>query len=164
VLGKHQLNPKEDAVLKIIYDTDGRPGPFQKRIYLLTNSLVQPNLDITLKGEVLPTPAALIKMEQRKINIGFIQKDTQKEVGLKMSNDGNQVLEITKVYSATGKSVVDRKGETKINILPKESTVIEIVFQTNTIGPFVEVFFIDSNARNALDGQYAVMVIGETRP
>jgi hypothetical protein len=164
VLGKHQLNPKEDAVLKIIYDTEGRPGPFQKRIYLLTNSLVQPNLDITLKGEVLPAPAALIRMEPRKINIGFIQKDTQKEVGLKMSNDGNQTLEITKVYSATGKSFVDRKEGARINILPKKSTEIEIVFQTNTIGPFVEVFFIDSNARNALDGQYPVMVIGETRP
>ena len=97
MLGKHRLNPKEDAVLKIIYDTDGRPGPFEKRIYLLTDSLVQPKLDITLKGEVLPAPSALIRVEPRKINIGLVQKGTQNEIGLKVSNEGNQSLEIRKI-------------------------------------------------------------------
>jgi uncharacterized membrane protein len=164
VLGKHLLGPKEDTVLKMVYDTDGRPGPYEKRVYLMTNSLVQPKLDITLKGEVLPAPAALIRVEPRKINIGFLQKGSQKNIDFKISNEGNQSLEITEVYSATGKSLIIQKGEVKRGIPPKESTEIEIAFQTNTIGPFVEVFFIDSNARNALNGQYAVMVIGDTRP
>jgi uncharacterized membrane protein len=164
VLGKHRLGPKEDAVLKIVYDTDGRPGPYEKRIYLLTNSLVQPKLDITLKGEVLPAPAALIRVEPRKINVGFLQKGSQKDIEFKVSNEGNQPLEITEIHSATGKGLVVRKGEAKKGIPPKESTEIEITFQSNKIGPFVEVLLIDSNARNALNGQYAVMVIGDTRP
>jgi uncharacterized membrane protein len=164
VLGKHRLGPKEDAVLKIVYDTDGRPGPYEKRIYLLTNSLVQPKLDITLKGEVLPAPAALIRVEPRKINVGFLQKGSQKDIEFKVSNEGNQPLEITEIHSATGKGLVVRKGEAKKGIPPKESTEVEITFQSNTIGPFVEVLLIDSNARNALNGQYAVMVIGDTRP
>ena len=164
MLGKHRLNPKEDAVLKIIYDTDGRPGPYEKRIYLITNSIVQPKLEITLKGEVLPAPAARIKVEPRKINIGFLRKGSQNKIDLRVSNEGNQSLEITKVYSATGKSLVIRKSEAKKCIPPKESTELEITFQTTAIGPFVEVFLIDSNARNALNGQYAVMVIGETGP
>jgi uncharacterized membrane protein len=164
VLGKHRLSPKEDAVLKIIYDTDGRPGPYEKRIYLITDSLVQPKLEITLKGEVLPAPAARIRVEPRKINIGFVQKSSQKNIDFKVSNEGNQSLEITKIYSATGKSLVVRKGEARKRIPPKESTELEIAFQTTANGPFVEVFLIDSNARNALNGQYAVMVIGETGP
>ena len=164
MLGKHRLNPKEDAVLKIIYDTDGRPGPFEKRIYLLTNSLVQPKLDITLKGEVLPAPSALIRVEPRKINIGLVQKGTQNEIGLKVSNEGNQSLEIRKIYSATDRSVVTAEEELRKRIPPKESTELEITFQATTVGSFVEVLIIDSNARNALNGQYTVMVIGETGP
>jgi uncharacterized membrane protein len=164
VLGKHQLNPKEDAVLKMIYHTEGRPGPYEKRIYLITDSLVQPNLEITLKGEVLPAPAAQIKIEPRKLNIGSLQKGSQKEINFKVSNQGNEPLEITKIYSATGKTLVIRKEEARTRIPRNESTELEITFQTTTIGPFVEVLLIDSNARNALKGQYAVMVIGETGP
>ena len=164
MLGKHQLNPKEDAVLKIIYDTDGRPGPYEKRIYLITNSLVQPNLEITLKGDVLPAPAAQIRVEPRKINIGSLQKGSQKEINFKVTNEGNQSLEITRIYSATGKSLIIPKEEAKTRIRPNESIKLGITFQPTTIGPFVEVLLIDSNARNALNGQYAVMVIGETGP
>jgi hypothetical protein len=164
VLGKHQLNPKEDTVLKMIYHTDGRPGPYEKRIYLMTNSLVQPNLEIALKGEVLPAPAAQIRVKPRKINIGSLQKDSQKEIDFKVSNEGNESLEITKIYSATGKTLVIPKEEARARIPPKETIKLGIAFQTTTIGPFVEVLLIDSNARNALKGQYAVMVIGETGP
>ena len=164
MLGKHRLSPKEDAVLKIIYDTDGRPGPFEKRIYLITDSLVQPKLDITLKGEVLPAPAALIRVEPRKIDIGYLQRGSEKKIAFKVSNEGNQSLEIKKVYSATGKSLFILKGEPRKNIPPKEFTELEITFQPTTTGPFAEVLLIDSNARNALNGQYAVMVIGETGP
>jgi hypothetical protein len=164
VLGKHRLSPKEDSVLKIIYDTDGRPGPFEKRIYLLTNSLVQPKLDITLKGVVLPAPAALIRVEPRKINIGFLQKGSQKKIDLKISNEGNQSLEVTNVYSAAGRDLIIRNGDPLKRIPPKESIGLEISFQTIASGSFVEVLLIDSNARNALNGQYAVMVIGETGP
>ena len=113
MLGKHRLSPKEDAVLKIIYDTDGRPGPFEKRIYLITDSLVQPKLDITLKGEVLPAPAALIRVEPKKINIGFLQKGLQKRIDFKVSNEGNQSLEITKIYSAIDKGLVFQKKKAR---------------------------------------------------
>jgi len=164
VLGKHRLNPKEDAVLKIIYDTDGRPGPYEKRIYLLTDSLVQPKLEITLKGEVLPAPTARIRVEPRKINVGSLRKGSRNKIDFKVSNEGNQSLEITKFYSATGKSLVVQEGEIYKHIPPKESAKLEIILQINTIGPFVEVLLIDSNARNALNGQYAVMVLGDTSP
>ena len=164
MLGKHQLEPKEDTVLKIIYNTDGRPGPYEKRVYLITDSLVQPKLEFTLKGEVLPAPAARIKVEPRKVTIGSLQKGSQKTIGFRVSNEGDRPLEITKIYSATGRSVVIRKREEKKRIPPKEFTELEITFQPATVGPFVEVFLIDSNARNALSGQYAVMVIGETEP
>lgn len=164
MLGKHRLDPKEDAVLKIIYDTDGRPGPYEKRIYLITNSLVQPRLDITLKGEVLPAPAARIKVEPRKINVGSLRRGSQNRIDLKVTNEGNQSLEITKIYSATDRSIVTAKGELRKRIPPKESTELEITFQATTVGSFVEVLIIDSDARNALNGQYTVMVIGEAGP
>ena len=161
MLGKHRLNPKEDTVLKIIYDTEGRPGPFEKRIYLITNSLVQPKLDITLKGEVLPAPAARIRVEPRKIHLVSLQKDSQNQINFKISNEGNQSLEISKIYSATGKCLVVREVG-NIDIPSKDSKELEIILQTNTTGSFVEVLLIDSNAINALNGQYAVMVIGDT--
>ena len=130
----------------------------------MTDSLVQPKLEITLEGEVLPASAAQIRVEPRKINIGSLQKGSEKEINFKVSNEGNQSLEITRFYSATGKSLVIRKKEARTRIPPEESMKLGITFQTTTIGPFVEVLLIDSNARNALKGQYAVMVIGETGP
>ena len=119
---------------------------------------------IRLVGYVDPIPMGVIRVEPRKINIGSFQKGSKKEKNFKVRNIGNQSLEITKVYSATGKTLIIPKEEAKTRIPPKESMKLEITFQTTTMGPFVEVLLIDSNARNALKGQYAVMVIGQTGP
>ena len=164
MLGKHQLDPEEDTSLKIVYQTDGRPGPYEKRVYLITNSTVQPRLVVTLKGEVLPASAARMKVEPRKIRIGSLPKGSQKDITFRVSNEGNQPLKITNIHSATGKSLVFPKKEMKVLIPPEASMNFEITFQTTIAAPFTEVLFIDSNARNALGGQYAVMVICETGP
>jgi hypothetical protein len=103
-------------------------------------------------------------VEPRKIHTGPLRKGSQNKIEFKVSNEGNQSLEITKIYSATGKSLVVREGEINKHILPNQSTKLEIILQINTVGPFVEVLLIDSNARNALNGQYAVMITGETGP
>jgi hypothetical protein len=163
VLGKRQIKPEEEVILKAVYQTQGRPGPYEKLIYLLTNSTVQPQVIIIIKGEVRPVPAAHINVVPRKINLGYVKKDSVKKINLKISNNGDQNLKITRIWGNAIKTI-DGKNRGAMNVNPKESIIIETAFQTTLVGPFVEVFFIGSNARNALNGQYAVMVIGEGTP
>ncbi|MFC1534741.1 hypothetical protein ACFL7M_15415 [Thermodesulfobacteriota bacterium] len=164
MLGKRRLKPQEDAVLKIVYHTRGRPGPYEKRIYLFTNSSVQQKLAITLKGEVKPAPAARIKIQPRKINLGPVQKASMKKLNLRISNEGDRSLQISRIRGTMIKTVFDSNPDARIVLDPKESRILEIVFQGALAGPFVEVVFIDSNARNTLKGQYAVMLQGEVMP
>ncbi|WP_026976650.1 DUF1573 domain-containing protein [Flavobacterium tegetincola] len=54
---KAPIAPGATAVIGVKYDTN-RPGPFTKTITLTSNSTTTPSKLLTIKGNVLPQPAA----------------------------------------------------------------------------------------------------------
>lgn len=54
---REPIAPGAQAVIGVKYDTN-RPGPFTKTITLTSNSATTPSKVLTIKGNVLPAPAA----------------------------------------------------------------------------------------------------------
>ena len=162
MLGKHLLKPQEETLLRIIYQTKDRPGPYEKRIYLSTDIPDQDDIVITIKGVVLEAPVAKIRVEPKKIKLGIIKKGSITNFNLRIGNEGRESLVITQIQNVEAtENYFDSRKEGKLVIGPKESTVFKVPFLMDTVGPFVKVIFIESNARNAPHGRYAIMVIGE---
>lgn len=161
VLGKHRLKQNEEAVLKIIYSTENRPGDFKKRIYLMTDIPDSPPLVITVTGTVHEASIAKIEVEPRKINVGSIERGAIELLSVTISNPGSKPLEINKISGTTsGESYFDRRTAGDLIIPPETFKKFEMPFSTDTDGAFVEVIFIESNARR---DRYAIMVMGEVK-
>jgi hypothetical protein len=162
VLGQRLLKPQEETVLKIIYHTINRPGPFTKRVMVTTNISGQKDIEITLKGTVNEAPAAKIRVEPRKHRLGFIKQGAVRNLIYTIKNEGRKPLVVTRIFAKEDTAVYfDGKKEGNLVIEPKESRVFEIGFKPVGAGPFTQVIFFDSNATNARHGRYAIMLIGE---
>ena len=66
MLGKHTLAPNEKAEIKVSYDTEKRPGPFQKYITLTTDIPGYEEIDIfVLVGLAGAPPMSQARMPPR---------------------------------------------------------------------------------------------------
>ena len=152
MLGKHILNPNEKTELKVSYDTDGRPGPFEKRVTLTTNIPGYEKIDIfMLKGEVLEAPGAKIEVTPRRIVLAGTERNTGKGQTFTVANQGSLPLVITEIVSRDGKTVYyDGAKEGNITIEPAQTKTIELQLPGNS-GEKEEREFIliHSNAKNA---------------
>ncbi len=52
-LDKRRFAPKEKAVMTAEYRTTASPGPMKKYIYIITNDPNKPNIQLTIKGQVV---------------------------------------------------------------------------------------------------------------
>jgi hypothetical protein len=160
VLGKHTLSPDESTTLKVIYNTEGSPGPFQKRIYMKTNLPGRGVVTATISGTVKAAPAPKIEVTPRKIAMGEVQKDSLFQQRFQIVNSGQVPLNVKRIYSPRTDVVLTTALSDGLTIQPGQTTSIELSFRPNRSGSVTEVFFFDTNARNARNGQYAVMLIG----
>ncbi|MBN1848328.1 MAG: DUF1573 domain-containing protein [Deltaproteobacteria bacterium] len=156
------MKSEEETILKIIYQTLNRPGPFEKRVFLFTNIPDQKEITITIKGMVREAPVPKIRVEPRKLRLGLINTNSVSNLSCRITNEGREPLTITKIHMIEGDTVYfDGKKQGNLVIKPKESTSIKIDFTPMTEGPFTRVIFFETNAKNARNGRYAIMVIGE---
>jgi hypothetical protein len=57
MLGKHTLNPDEKTDLKVVFETEGRPGPFEKTVTFSTNITGLETVEVFhMKGMVREAP------------------------------------------------------------------------------------------------------------
>lgn len=161
MLGKHALKPQEETVLRIIYKTTNRPGLFRKRVLVTTNVPEQKYIMITIKGIVDEAPAAKIKVEPRKLQLGTLKTISVLNLIYRITNEGREPLVITKIHKTENTTIYfDGDKEGNLIVGAGESRVFELEFKPLQQGPFVQVIFVDSNARNARHGRYAIMLIG----
>lgn len=156
------MRPRDETVLRIIYKTINRPGPFRKRVLVTTNVPGQEHIMITLKGTVDEAPAAKIKVEPRKLHLGAIKAGSVSNLIYRITNEGRESLVITKIGTIEDATVYfNGEKEGKLIIGPSESNYFELEFKAEDVGHFTKVVFIHSNARNARHGRYAIMLIGD---
>lgn len=159
MLGQHALKPGGETTLKVIYNTAGSPGPFTKRIYMKTNLTGRNIVTAAIKGVVKAAAAAKIRVEPRKIYPENVRAGENFSQPLQVTNLGQIPLTIKKIYNPRNGAVALVNQPTSMTVMPAQTLTIELKFQIRGSGPFVEVFFFDTNAQNAREGQYAVMLI-----
>ena len=161
MLGKHTLKSQEKTELTVSYITKGRPGPFQKKIWIFTEIEGSERVELTVTGTVAESAGAKIEASPRKIEFGQLGIDTPRNQVISMTNTGTQPLVIRKVSSRAGNRIYyDGAEKGEIVVAPGESKPLEIEIRFAGKGPFREIIVIESNAVNTTQGGYFVMVTG----
>ena len=161
MLGKHSLKPGEQAELKVSYDTEGRPGVFEKKVILTTNISGEEPLEVlTIKGTVNEAPSAKIAATPRRIALSGNDRRDGRKQAVAIENEGSVPLVITGIRSRDGRNVYfDGTAEGAITIKPAETKTVEIQLIGNTgAASEREYIQIECNARNAGDSGYFIIV------
>ena len=152
MLGKHTLNAGEKTELKVTYLTQGRPGPFDKKIIFTTNIPGEEKIEIfKMEGDVKEAPGAKIVVAPRRVAIEGADINTGKKQVFSVKNEGSLPLIITSMRSKDGKNVYyDGARAGNITIEPGKSQDVELQLKGKAeVGTDRELILIDSNAINA---------------
>jgi hypothetical protein len=161
MLGKHTLNPGEKAELKAVFDTAGRPGVFRKTVTLSTSAAGQEDFEaFVMTGTVKEAPSAKIQVDPRRVVLEKAESGTVRAQTFSVKNTGTIPLVITKIYSQKSNMIYfDGTKEGNMVIDPEQIKKIELQLKmgSNEKDP-EEMIIIVCNARNALKGNYMIMI------
>ena len=161
MLGKHTLAPNEKTEIKVSYDTETRPGPFEKHVSLTTNIPGHEEIDIfVFKGDVEEAPGAKIAVVPRRVVLAGAERGSGKKQAFSITNEGSLPLVITDIRSDDGKTVYfDGSKAGNITIEPDQTKTHEIplpgIEGNKEKGEYI---LIRSNARNAENSGLHIMI------
>lgn len=146
--------PGKTGIVKAIYNSAGRPGPFSKSLTIVSNA-GNPKI-IHIKGTVVKKEDKVYSEEQKRNSAKLVLEKSTFSVGklevgqkgtarIKVSNKGVDPLEIDNVTSPCGcTSFIMDKGSVKSN----ESGTLEISISPKQKGAFREEVSISSSDIN----------------
>jgi|GEM_PF-581830 len=161
MLGKHTLAPNEKTEIKVSYDTEMRPGPFEKHVSLTTNIPGHEEINIfVFRGDVEEAPGAKIVVVPRRVVLEGAERNTGKKQAFSITNKGSLPLVITDIRSDDGKTVYfDGSKAGNITIEPDQTKTREVqlpgIDGDQEKGEYI---LIRSNARNAGDSGLHIMI------
>lgn len=158
MLGKHALKPGEKTELKVSYETEGRPGPFEKKVTLTTKIPGRETIEIfTVKGKVLEAPGAKISVEPRRVTLKGEERAAGKVQRFVVKNEGSLPLVVKGIRSKDGKTAYYDGGD--FTVEPGQSREIEIKLLGKPGDKEEREFLlVDSNARNAGESGLFLMI------
>ena len=152
MLGKHALAAGEKTELQVTYLTQGRPGPFDKKVIFSTNIPGEEKIEIfKLNGDVREAPGAKIAVAPRRVAIEGDELNTGKRQFFLVKNEGSLPLVIKNMRSKDGKNVYyDGEKDGGITIEPGKERNIELQLKGRPgVNANNELILVDSNAVNA---------------
>jgi len=161
MLGKHTLNPGEKTQLKVVFETAGRPGVFRKTVTLSTDIPGQEDFEaFVMTGTVKEAPSAKIQVDPRKVMLERGEPGTIRTQTFFVKNNGTIPLVITKIYSQKSNMIYfDGTKEGNMVIDPDQIKKINLQLKMGSSEKDPEgMIVIVCNARNALKGNYMIMI------
>jgi len=161
MLGKHTLAPKEKTEIKVSYDTEMRPGPFEKHVSLTTNIPGHEEIDIfVFTGNVEEAPGSKIVVVPRRVVLEGTERSTGKKQAFSITNEGSLPLVITDIRSDDGKTVYFNGSKAgNITIEPGQTKTRELqlpgIDGDKEKGEYI---LIRSNARNVDDSGLHILI------
>ncbi len=136
-------------------------------LYVLTraNSTAQANLPgrnivaVAIKGVVKAAATARIRVEPRKVYLENIQEGEIFSRRFQVTNTGQLPLVIKKIYFPRDNGVKLVNQPPGLTVVPEQAVPLELTFRLQSKKPITEIFCFDTNAQNAREGQYSVMLI-----
>jgi len=161
VLGKHTLAGGEKTELLVTYLTQGRPGPFDKKVIFSTNIPGEEKIEIfSLSGDVREAPGAKIAVTPRRVMIEGDELNTGKRQVFSVKNEGSLPLVITNMRSKDGKNVYYagiKDGD--ITVDPGKDLDFELQLKGKSdVASGSELILIESNAINAGESGLFLMI------
>ena len=162
MLGKHTLAPNEKTEIKVIYDTETLPGPFQKHVTLTTNIPGHEEIDIfVFRGNVEEAPGAKISVAPRRVVLEGTERSTGMKQAFSITNEGSLPLVITDILSDDGKTAYFNGSKAgNITIEPDKTKIQELQLPgINGDEEKGEYIIIRSNARNVNDSGLHILIL-----
>ena len=161
MLGKHAINPGEKAEMKVVFKTEGAPGPFHKIIVMTTNVAGQEEVRLSMTGTVREALGAKMQVNPRKADFGTVKVGMAAKLQYTVTNTGALPLVIKKIYSQGNNQVYFDGSSKEMVIEPGKTEVITLEITPQKSGPFSDRLVMLSNAKNTSKGRYIVMAIGQ---
>ena len=161
VLEKRTLAAGEKTELQVTYQTQGRPGPFDKNVTFSTNIPGEEKIEIfSFNGDVREAPGAKIAVAPRRVMIEGDNLNTGKKQAFSVKNEGSLPLVITGMRSKDGKNVYyDGAKEGRITVEPGKERNVELQLKGKSdVGAGSELILIESNAINAGESGLFLMI------
>ena len=161
MLGKHTLAAGEKTELQVTYLTQGRPGPFDKKVIFSTNIPGEEKIEIfKLNGDVREAPGAKIAVTPRRVVIEGDELNVGKKQVFSVKNEGSLPLVIKNMRSKDGKNVYyDETKDGDITIEPGKERNVELQLKgRKDVDSNRELILVDSNAINAGDSGLFLMI------
>jgi len=161
VLGKHTLAAGEKTELEVTYLTQGRPGPFDKKVIFSTSIPGEEKIEIFgLSGDVREAPGAKIAVVPRRVTLEGDELNTGKKQIFSVKNEGSLPLVITNMRSKDGKNVYHAGiNDGDITVDPGKDLDFELQLKGKSdVGSNSELILIESNAINAGESGLFLMI------
>jgi hypothetical protein len=153
---KEPIAPGKKGIVKASYNSQGRPGPFNKSITVTSNA-VEPTKVLSFKGNVLkkdqmPTVSeaqkensAKLVFDRSTVQLGKLESGQSATARYPFTNKGKAPLEFNDVragsYSITWRTA-------KPSYLPSEQGVLEVTYTAQGNGPKDEELTVTSSDYN----------------
>jgi hypothetical protein len=151
---KEPIMPGATARIKASYNSQGRPGVFNKSITVTSNTS-EPTKVLYIKGIVeKKDPNAVVYTEAQKkaspkatfekltYNFGKLERGQKVSYKFKVTNTGMSDLKITGVQTGCG---CVSYTVSKESIKPKETAIVELIYTPKSLGEIMDVVSIVSN-------------------
>ncbi len=136
----------DSVAIEISYDPKGKPGPFEKVIFVYNTGLPY-NVMLTINGEVNPRKKTVLDkypMDYGNLhltgsyhNFGFIYEDQIDTLRIGMYNSGDSVIHLQGI---TGRPPFIYTSTPDLIIQPKQETYIELVYDARQAKDYGDMF------------------------
>ena len=145
--------PGEKGFVKVVYDSNNRPGSFHKKIMVYSFDLEKP-IELMVKGEVLPTPGKFyakmtvgdLQFDKNRVTVGRIKENEVRTVTINTYNKGNAPIKI----AVTSKPKYVTIKFDKNVLQPKEKGKMAVVYiseRCNKYGNINDVITFEINGK-----------------
>lgn len=163
-LSKNSLEPGESTEIFITYNTYKYPGKFDKTVTIFTGPDGKEETVIHILGNVDPVPMGVIAMDPRKTVVGVLDANKENSVQIKIKNEGDAPLKISRIYSSKfKKEYYNAENSGEIEIGAGDIHKMDLVVTPPAAGRFLDVVMIYSDARNDIGKGYKGLLSGTAK-
>lgn len=150
---KDPVLPGQKGKITAVYNSQGRPGVFNKSITVTSNA-VKPSLVVSIKGQVLResevkkyteeeiAQSPVLKPKKSEINLGKVEKGQAVPFSIEVNNDGKSGLTLSGFKSSCNCFTLDK---TELVVAPGKKGTFKGIYNPKTVGETAEKVSLVSN-------------------
>lgn len=127
---------------------------------MITDEVSGAEYHISIRGFVDAIPMGVLKVKNRKINLGTLESGEKAAFEVRVYNAGDGEMKITSIVSKKRKTVYFTGN---VQIKPKETKVFHLTASPEKTGRFIDHIMIHSDARNVTTKGYKVIAKGSVK-